>query len=67
MGRPPKKSPSSKIAVKSATSSNTPMVGFRMSPDLREFLEVEAAKESRTFSNLALLILTEWAKKRGFK
>jgi hypothetical protein len=67
MGRPPKKSPLEKSAVKSASSKNTPMVGFRMEPSLRDFLDKQAEKESRTFSNLALLVLTEWAKKRGYR
>lgn len=67
MGRPPKKVSGDENAKKTKTTGNTPMVGFRMDTALREFFDKEAAKENRSFSNLILTILRDWAKQKGFK
>ena len=67
MGRPPKKASVSDSGEKQKAAGNTPMVGFRMDTALREFFDKEAAKENRSFSNLILTILREWAKAKGFK
>jgi hypothetical protein len=67
MGRPPKKLSGDENASKPAPKGNTPLVGVRMEPALRAFLEKDAAEENRTLSNLILTVLKDWARRRGFK
>jgi hypothetical protein len=58
--------PTGKAMRRNSFSGATPMVGFRLATNLRDFLEQEADKENRSLSNMIMHALLEWMQERGY-